>query len=86
MRYFTPNGEWDVIGFPNERNVIKYDDYIAPFPDVTFYLIIRRKPLYYVFNLILPCIFVTATAVLVFCLPSESGEKVLTVALFTNMA
>ena len=78
MRYFTPNGEWDVIGFPNRRSIIYYNDGPEPFPAVTFYLIMRRKPLYYVFNLILPCIFITATAVLVFYLPAESGEKVQT--------
>ena len=78
MRYFTQNGEWEVIDFPNRRNVIYYSNFSVPFPDVTFYLIIRRKPLYYVFNLVLPCIFITATSVLVFYLPAESGEKVLT--------
>ena len=79
FRYVTANGEWEVIGFPNRRNVIYYSNYSASFPDVTFYLIIRRKPLYYVFNLILPCVFIIATAVLVFYLPAESGEKVLAV-------
>ena len=75
MSYFTPNGEWEVIGFPNRRKCMQYD-YSEPFPVVTFYLIIRRKPLYYVFNLILPTIFITAVTLLVFYLPAESGEKV----------
>ncbi len=35
-----------------------------------------RKPLYYLFNLVLPCVFITGTTVLVFYLPPDSGEKV----------
>ncbi len=35
-----------------------------------------RKPLYYLFNLVLPCVFITATTILVFYLPPDSGEKV----------
>ena len=32
--------------------------------------------MYYLFNLVLPCVFITATTVLVFYLPPDSGEKV----------
>ena len=46
------------------------------FPDVTFWMVLERRPLYYLFNLMLPCIFITSTAMLVFYLPPESGEKV----------
>ena len=74
---FTQNGEWEFIGFPNQRHIVYYSCCLEPFSDITFYLIIRRKPLYYVFNLILPCIFITAVTLLVFYLPAESGEKVM---------
>ena len=77
MGVFTQNGEWEFIGFPNQRHIVYYSCCLEPFSDITFYLIIRRKPLYYVFNLILPCIFITAVTLLVFYLPAESGEKVM---------
>ena len=35
-----------------------------------------RKPLFYMFNLVLPAVFITATTILVFYLPAASGEKV----------
>ena len=43
-----------------------------------FYLQIKfkRRPLYYIFNLILPCTFVSMVALLSFFLPPESGEKI----------
>ena len=85
MDFLIQNGEWDIIGFPNRRHVIDYPCCLESFSDVTFYVIIRRKPLYYMFNLILPCLFITATTVLVFYLPAESGEKVIVIPLWTMM-
>ena len=36
----------------------------------------RRKPLFYVFNMIMPCFLITLVALLGFYVPSDSGEKV----------
>ena len=47
-----------------------------PFPDVTFTLHIRRRTLYYMYNVVLPCVIMSALTLLVFCLPPDSGEKV----------
>ncbi len=76
LSYFIGNGEWDLIGMPLVRHNILYNCCPNPFPDVTFWIIICRKPLYYIFNLILPCLFITGTTILMFYLPPESGEKV----------
>ena len=77
LSLFIEDGEWEVVGFPSRRHRIYYFCCSEPISDVTFYFMIRRKPLHYLFNLILPCVFITATAVLVFYLPAESGEKVM---------
>jgi hypothetical protein len=34
----------------------------------------RRRPLFYVFNMILPCFLITIVAFLGFCVPSDSGK------------
>ena len=47
-----------------------------PFPDVTFIVNIRRRILYYLYNVIFPCIMMSALTLLVFCLPPDSGEKI----------
>lgn len=44
--------------------------------DITFKLTMRRKTLFYTVNLIIPCVALTFLTVLVFYLPSDSGEKV----------
>ncbi|XP_069508140.1 neuronal acetylcholine receptor subunit beta-2 [Ambystoma mexicanum] len=69
---FTPSGEWDIIALPGRRNENPDD---STYVDITYDFIIRRKPLFYTINLIIPCILITSLAILVFYLPSDCGEK-----------
>lgn len=50
--------------------------YLIYFSDITFKITMRRKTLFYTVNLIIPCVGITFLTVLVFYLPSDSGEKV----------
>lgn len=43
--------------------------------DITFTIQIRRRTLYYFFNLIVPCVLISSMALLGFTLPPDSGEK-----------
>ncbi|XP_041961615.1 neuronal acetylcholine receptor subunit beta-2 [Alosa sapidissima] len=72
MDDFTPSGEWDIIALPGRRNENPQD---ANYVDITYDFIIRRKPLFYTINLIIPCVLITSLAILVFYLPSDCGEK-----------
>lgn len=47
-----------------------------PYPDIIFNITLRRKTLFYTVNLIIPCVGISFLSVLVFYLPSDSGEKV----------
>ena len=42
---------------------------------MVFFFKIRRKPLFYVINIIIPCVLLSLLSVSVFCLPAEAGEK-----------
>ncbi|XP_047995865.1 acetylcholine receptor subunit beta-like 2 isoform X3 [Leguminivora glycinivorella] len=69
--------EWDILEVPATRN----EEYYPccpnePFSDITFKLTMRRKTLFYTVNLIIPCVGLTFLTVLVFYLPSDSGEKI----------
>ena len=60
---------------PAVRNAVHYECCPAPYLDITFTIMIRRRTLYYFFNLIVPCILIASMAVLGFTLPPDSGEK-----------
>lgn len=70
------NIEWDILGFPARKHVMKYECCPEEYPDVTFYVELRRKPSFYVSHIILPCILISSIGVLGFLLPPEAGEKV----------
>uniref|UniRef100_A0A182MZV9 Neurotransmitter-gated ion-channel ligand-binding domain-containing protein n=1 Tax=Anopheles dirus TaxID=7168 RepID=A0A182MZV9_9DIPT len=80
---FITNGEWELLGVPGKRNEIYYNCCPEPYIDITFAILIRRKTLYYFFNLIVPCVLIASMALLGFTLPPDSGEKLSLV--FLNM-
>ena len=43
---------------------------------MTFTLVIERRTLYYLFNIIFPCLWLALISVMTFWLPPESGEKI----------
>ena len=74
---YKRNGEWEIIG----TLATKMDQFFAsdpgvPFPTVKMVLHLRRKPRFYVINVIAPCVLMSTLALLVFYLPPDSGEKV----------
>jgi nicotinic acetylcholine receptor len=72
---FTENGEWSLLGVPAKRNEVIYECCPEPYLDITFIIKLRRRTLYYFFNLIVPCVLIASMAVLGFTLPPDSGEK-----------
>merc|ERR1712109_50944 len=76
LRDFYISTEWDVMEVPAQRNEKYYPCCEEPYPDIVFSLKLRRKTLFYTVNLIIPCVGISFLSVLVFYLPSDSGEKV----------
>ncbi|KAL9924786.1 neuronal acetylcholine receptor subunit alpha-7 isoform X2 [Glossina fuscipes] len=72
---FITNGEWYLLAMPGQKNTITYACCPEPYVDVTFTIQIRRRTLYYFFNLIVPCVLISSMALLGFTLPPDSGEK-----------
>uniref|UniRef100_A0AAU6PBR6 Nicotinic acetylcholine receptor alpha5 n=1 Tax=Protohermes xanthodes TaxID=1452977 RepID=A0AAU6PBR6_9NEOP len=73
---YQANGEFDLVSFNAVKHVEYYSCCPEPYPDITYTIMLKRRPMFYVFNLILPCILINGIALLVFYVPSDSGEKV----------
>ncbi|PAV57982.1 hypothetical protein WR25_04425 [Diploscapter pachys] len=77
MSNYVMNTEWNVLRINAEKNPIIYsccpND---PYPIVDILITIERRPMFYVFNLIIPCVLISLIALLSFYMPSNEGEKV----------
>ncbi|XP_048754412.1 neuronal acetylcholine receptor subunit alpha-10-like isoform X2 [Ostrea edulis] len=73
---YISNSEWHLHKLYVQRNVVFYSCCAEPYPDITFYIHIQRRPLFYIFNMVMPCVMITLVALLGFYIPSDSGEKV----------
>ncbi|XP_071092239.1 neuronal acetylcholine receptor subunit alpha-10-like [Haliotis cracherodii] len=76
MSDYKVNTEWELLSLPGVRHEQFYSCCPEPYPDVTFYVSLRRKPFFYVVNLLFPCILISAVGLLGFLLPPDAGEKV----------
>lgn len=73
---YWKSGTWDIIEVPAYLNVYDGVGNNPTETDITFFITIRRKTLFYTVNLILPTVLISFLCVLVFYLPAEAGEKV----------
>lgn len=73
---YVKSAEWDLMAASKQRNVQSYACCDYPFSDVTIELVLKRKPLFYIFNLIIPCMIIMSMVLLGFFLPPESGERI----------
>uniref|UniRef100_A0AAZ3NTA8 Neuronal acetylcholine receptor subunit alpha-2 n=1 Tax=Oncorhynchus tshawytscha TaxID=74940 RepID=A0AAZ3NTA8_ONCTS len=76
LNNYWESGEWAIINAVGTYNTKKYDCCHEIYPDITYFFIIRRLPLFYTINLIIPCLLISCLTVLVFYLPSDCGEKI----------
>ncbi len=63
----------DVLSYAEAK---KYDCCPTKYPFVMFIIHIRRRTLYFIFNLVFPCMLISLMSILGFCLPPDSGEKI----------
>lgn len=58
------------------RSSVIYECCPDPYPFVTYKFIIKRRVLYYLFNIVFPCLWLAILSVMTFWLPPDSGEKI----------
>ena len=73
--YFVPNSEWNIASFDTDRHYYNYSCCPEPYVSLYCHLIIVRKPLYYIMNVIIPTIIIAAIALAGFFCPSSTSGK-----------
>ncbi|KAF5399440.1 Neurotransmitter-gated ion-channel transmembrane region [Paragonimus heterotremus] len=76
MSNYVQNGEWDILKVIVVRQEVVYPCCDEPYPYLRFTIYMRRRNLYYLFNIILPCLWLTVLSLISFWLPPDSGEKI----------
>lgn len=67
------------------RSVTVYPCCPEKYIDITYSIEIKRRTLYYTFNLIVPCIIISTMALLGFLIPPDAGEKISLGNFMTNL-
>ena len=73
---FLTHNEWDVINTVAIKHNIYYLCCPDPYPDITFHIHMKRKPIFYVVTIIFPCFLINLLTFVGFVLPAYSGEKI----------
>ncbi|KAK1336365.1 LOW QUALITY PROTEIN: hypothetical protein QTO34_004171 [Cnephaeus nilssonii] len=72
---FMNQGEWELLGVLTQFREFSMES-SSCYAEMKFYVVIRRRPLFYAVNLLLPSIFLMVMDIVGFYLPPESGERV----------
>ncbi|KAK7939292.1 hypothetical protein WMY93_002618 [Mugilogobius chulae] len=76
LSHFMESGEWVMKDFRSWKHQVFYSccpD--TPYLDITYHFLMLRLPLYFIVNVIIPCMLFSFLTGLVFYLPTDSGEK-----------
>ncbi|KAF7667213.1 hypothetical protein LDENG_00071980 [Lucifuga dentata] len=72
-RYLEASGEWELVDILGETSILQFG--IDEWDIITFWVIIRRRPVLYVVNLLIPSSFLMLIDILSFYLPPHSVDR-----------
>ncbi|XP_023669383.1 5-hydroxytryptamine receptor 3A-like [Paramormyrops kingsleyae] len=72
---FMNQGEWELLHILSKYKSFSIDEN-DHYAEMKFHVVIRRRPLFYTVNLLLPSIFLMLMDIVGFYLPPDSGERV----------
>ncbi|XP_041118746.1 acetylcholine receptor subunit alpha-like [Polyodon spathula] len=73
---FMESGEWVMKDYRGWKHWVYYACCpTTPYLDITYHFLMLRLPLYFIVNVIIPCLLFSFLTGLVFYLPTDSGEK-----------
>ncbi|XP_072517210.1 5-hydroxytryptamine receptor 3A [Salminus brasiliensis] len=72
-RYLEASGEWELVAILGEEGILKFG--IDEWDIITFWVVIKRRPILYVVNLLIPSSFLMIIDILSFYLPPHSVDR-----------
>ena len=77
---YQKNGEWDLQKTKAVRgSVFHAFSNTSEFTEMSYKLLLRRKPLYYVANFLIPCVLIALITILLFLIPAGMSFKIITI-------
>eukprot|EP00058_Branchiostoma_floridae_P021673 XP_002607163.1 hypothetical protein BRAFLDRAFT_68042 [Branchiostoma floridae] len=75
LSIYTQNVEWILNKAPMERKVAFYPCCTEPFVTIFLTMQLERRPFFYMFNMVAPCIILMILNVFGFCIPPDTGKR-----------
>uniref|UniRef100_A0A914CGV8 Uncharacterized protein n=1 Tax=Acrobeloides nanus TaxID=290746 RepID=A0A914CGV8_9BILA len=75
LQSYISNEEWSIVSFKIYRHEYLYPCCPKPWVILEASLVIRRKPLFYIFTLIIPTSIITIVAIVGFFTPASTGDE-----------
>ncbi|XP_012990464.3 5-hydroxytryptamine receptor 3A [Esox lucius] len=72
-QYLETSGEWELVNLYGQASVLKFG--IDEWDIITFWVVIKRRPMLYVVNLLIPSSFLMLIDILSFYLPPHSVDR-----------
>ncbi|XP_034738061.1 5-hydroxytryptamine receptor 3A-like [Etheostoma cragini] len=72
-RYLEASGEWELVDILGETSILKFG--VDEWDIITFWVVIKRQPMLYVVNLLIPSSFLMLIDILSFYLPPHSVDR-----------
>ena len=82
---YTNSSQWKIKSSWKYTYLVLYPSSTEPFSELKVFLTIERKLLYYLFNVITPCLVLITTLFIGFYLPPDWGER-MSVAIMVLLA
>ncbi|XP_046325861.1 ligand-gated ion channel 4-like isoform X2 [Haliotis rufescens] len=73
---YIPSTEWNLVQYVQKRDPVLFSCCPEPYIFMKYFVLIKRRPLFYLFNMVMPCVLITMVALLGFYMPNDSGEKI----------
>lgn len=72
---FVPNEEWTLVSFKVYRHGIPFSCCPNLYPELFYHFVIKRKPLYFICNLLIPIIIITLISFVGFFSPASTERE-----------